>query len=88
MEFLLNGVVNGGVRHDVESSHAHGVAGRVGSSCADAKRLIDEFVDSRYDMAFGGVGVEELMPDGGALGLDALVDARLDVFDLLSRSLW
>lgn len=38
-------------------------------------------------MALGGVGVEELVPDGGALGLGALVDAGLDVFDLLSRSL-
>jgi hypothetical protein len=38
-------------------------------------------------MTFGSVGVEELMPNCGAFGLDALVDASLDVFDLLSRSL-
>jgi hypothetical protein len=87
LEFLLKGVVDGGVRDDVESSHTHGVPSRVGSSCADAKRLADEFVDSRYDMTFGSVGVEELMPNCGAFGLDALVDASLDVFDLLSRSL-
>jgi hypothetical protein len=88
LEFRYESVVDYRVRYDVVGEYRHSVPGSISSCCENGERFIRDIFDSRYDVAFSGVGIEKLVEDCFAFGfISSFIDGFFDSGYLFNTSL-